>query len=71
MVESEIRKRNLAAMFRSILCDTVLDKTTLLEAGGVILPIDHHLVVVTFVPTADDTSRVALLKELRRTLLSH
>ena len=52
-------------------CDTVSDKTTLLDIGGVILPLEHHTIFVTFAPTADDTTRTALPKELRLALLNH
>jgi hypothetical protein len=57
---SEIRMKSLAAKFCTALCDTVSDKTTLLEIGGVILPLERHTIFVTFAPTVDDTVRTAL-----------
>ena len=35
---SEVRKRSLQTRFCSVLCDTVRDKDTLLNCGGIILP---------------------------------
>ena len=67
----EIKKRSLAAKYCTVLCETVSDKTILLEiGGGVILPLEQHTIFITFVPTADDTTRSALPKELRLALLS-
>ncbi len=66
-----MKKRSLSARHCTVLCDTVSDKTTLLETGGVILPLERYTVFITFAPTADDTTRTALPKELRLALLSH
>jgi hypothetical protein len=68
---NEIKKRSLAAKFCTVLCDTVNDKTTLLEIGGVILPLKQHTIFVTFAPTADDMSRRTLPKELILALINH
>ena len=68
---SETKKKSLAAKFCTILCDTVSDKTTLLEIGGVILPLDCHTIFVTFAPTVDDTARTAQPRELRLALIHH
>ncbi len=68
---SEIKKRSMAAKFCTVLWDTVSDKTTLLEIGGVILPLERHTIFVTFAPTGDDTSRTTLPKELRLALINH
>jgi hypothetical protein len=67
----EIKKRGLAAKLCTVLCDTVSDKTTLLEIGGVILPLERHTILVTLAPTADDTSRTSLPKELRLAVINH
>jgi hypothetical protein len=68
---SEIKKRSLAAKYCTVLCESVSDKTTLLEIGGVILPLERHTIFVSFAPTADDTTRTALPKELRLALIHH
>jgi len=68
---SETKKKSLAAKFCTVLCDTVSDKTTLLEVGGVILPMGSHTIFVTFVPTVDDTAKTALPRELRLALIHH
>jgi hypothetical protein len=68
---SEVKKRSLSARHCTVLCDTVSDKTTLLETGGVILPMELHTIFITFAPTADDATRTSLPKELRLALLSH
>ena len=68
---NETKKKSLAAKFSTVLCDTVSDKTTLLEIGGFILPLERHMIFVTFAPTVDDTTRTALPKELRLALIHH
>jgi len=68
---TEIGKKSLAAKNCTALCDTVNDKTTLLEIRGVILPLERHTIFVTFAPTVDDTVRTALPKELRLALIHH
>ena len=68
---SETKKKSLATKFCTVLCDAVSDKTTLLEIGGVILPIYCHTVFVTFAPTLDDTLRTALPREFRLALIHH
>jgi hypothetical protein len=68
---SETKKKSLAAKFCTVLCDTVSDKTTLLEIGRVILPLERHTIFVTFAPTVDDTTRTALPKELGLALIRH
>jgi hypothetical protein len=45
---TETKKKSLAAKFCTVLCDTVNDKTTLLEISGFILPLDRHTIFVTF-----------------------
>jgi hypothetical protein len=57
---SEFQKRSLDAKFCTVLCDTVSDKANLLELGGVILPLEHHSIIVTFAFTTDNTTRTAL-----------
>jgi hypothetical protein len=68
---SEIKKRILTATFCTVLCDMVSDKTTILELGVVILPLERHSIIVTFASTTDDTARTALPKELRLALKHH
>ena len=67
----EIKKRSLAARHCTVLCESVSDKTTLMEIGGIILPLERHTIFVSFAPTADDTTRTALPKELRLALIHH
>jgi hypothetical protein len=57
--------------FCTVVCDTVSDKTALLGLGGVILPLKHHSIIVTFAPTTDDTTRTALPKKIRLALMNH
>ncbi len=68
---TETKKKSLAAKLCTVLCDTASDKTTLLEVGGVILPLNHHTIFMTFAPTVDDTARTALPRELRLALIHH
>jgi hypothetical protein len=68
---SEIKNKSMAAKLCTVLCDTVSDKATLLELGGVNLPLERHTIFVTFTPTLDDTTRTALPKELRLALIHH
>ena len=68
---NEIKKRGRSARHCNVLCNTVRDKTTLLEIGGVILPLELRTIFITFAPTADDTTHTTLPKELRLALLSH
>ena len=68
---SETKKTNHAAKFCTVLCDTVNEKTTLQEVGGVILPLDRHTLFVTFAPAVDDTARTALPREVRLALIHH
>jgi hypothetical protein len=55
----------------SILCDTINDKYTLLNFGGLILPIEGMSLFRTFSPTADDAIRTSLPKEIRLVLRIH
>jgi len=66
---SETKKKSLATKFCTVLCNTVSDKTTLLEIGGIILPFECHMIFVTFAPTVDYMTRTALLKALRLVLV--
>jgi hypothetical protein len=68
---SEVKKRSMSAKFCNFMCDTVSDKATLLEMGGVITPLEHHSRIVTFAPTTDDTTKTALPKEIRLALENH
>ena len=68
---SETKKKSLAAKFCTVFCDTVSDKTVLLEVGGVIFQLNSHTIFVTFVPTVDGTARTALPMELRLVLIHH
>ena len=68
---SEIRKRSLHTRFCSALCDTVSDKDLLLNCGGIILPMVRMTLFLTFAPTADDSTRISLPKEIRLALTSH
>ena len=68
---SQVKKRNLVAKFCTVLCDTVSDKATLLELGGLMLPLEHHSIIVTFAPTTDDTTRTALPQEICLALKNH
>jgi hypothetical protein len=68
---SEVRKRNLQTRFSFVLYDTISDKDTLLNCGGIILPMGRISLLFTFFPTADDTIRTSLPKEIRLALRRH
>ena len=68
---SEISKKSLAARLCTVLCDTNIDKSTLLEIGGIIVPIKRHEIYVTFAPTTDDTALTSLPKDIRLALETH
>jgi len=67
----ETKKKSMTARFCTVLCDAASDKTTLFSSGGVILPLEHHTIFMTFAPTVDDTARTTLPKELRLALVHH
>jgi len=57
---SEIRKRTLQPrLCYSVLCDTTSDQDTLLNWGGLVLPIGHMSLYVFFAPSMDDTLRTS------------
>ena len=68
---SEIRKRTLHTRFSFVLCDTVGDKDTFLNYGGIILPLGNMILFLNFAPIADDTIRTSLSKEIRIALSNH
>ena len=68
---SEVRKRTLNSRFCSVLYDTTSDKDTLLNCGGLVLPIGHMSLYVSFVPSMDDTLRTSLPREVLNALRSH
>ena len=68
---SEIRTRTLQSRFCSVLCDTTSDQVTLLNCGGLVLPIGHMSLYVSFAPSMDDTLRTSLPREVRIALRSH
>jgi len=68
---NEIRKRILQSRFCAVLCDTTSDQDTLLNGGGIVLPIGHMSLYVTFAPSMDDTLRTSLPKEVCIALRSH
>ena len=68
---SEIRKRTLQSRFCSVLCDTTSDQDTLLNCGGLVLPIGHMSLYVFFAPSMDDTLRTSLPRDVRIALRSH
>ena len=68
---SEIHKKNLQTRFCSVICETVSDKDTLINFGGLILPFGGMTLFFTFSRTADDPLRTSLLKEIRLALRSH
>jgi len=68
---SEIRKRIMHTRLSSVLCDTIDNKDTLLNRGGIILPLGNMTLFLTFAPTADVTIRTSLPKEIRLALGSH
>ena len=68
---SEISKRSRAARFCTVLCESNTDKATLRDAGGIVFPLEEHTIFVTFSPTADDTTRTSLPKEVRLALKNH
>ncbi len=68
---AEIRKRTLQTRFCAVICETGSDGDTLENCGGIILPMGQMSLYVTFSPTADDTVRTSLPKEIRPALRSH
>ena len=52
------------------MCDTVSEKDTLLNCGGIILPMGQMSLFLTFAPAADDTISTSLSKEIRLDLRS-
>ncbi len=67
---AEIRKRNIQTRFCAVI-EKGSDKDTLENCGGIILPMEQMMLYVTFAPTADDTVRTSLPKEIRLVLRSH
>ncbi len=61
---SEISNKSLASRLCTILCEANTDKRTHLGIGGIILPLERHEIYVTFAPTAGDTTRTTLPKEI-------
>jgi hypothetical protein len=57
--------------FCSVLCETVNDKDALLSSRGLILPFGGMTLFLAFSPTADDTIRTSLPKEIRLPLRNH
>ncbi len=68
---SEIRKRTLQSRFCSVLCDTTSDQDTLLNSGGMVIPMGGIPLYVSFSTTTDETIRTSLSRELRVALRSH
>ena len=68
---AEIRKRSIQTRFCAVICETGSDKDTLENCGGIVLPMEQMTLYVTFSPTADDTIRTSLPKEIRLALRSH
>ena len=56
--------------FCYVMSDTVSDKDTLLNCGGIILPMGQVPLFLTFAPAADDIIRISLSKEIRLALRS-
>jgi hypothetical protein len=67
----EIRKRTLQSRFCSVLCDTTGDQDTLLNSGGLVIPLGDISLYVSFSPTIDDTIRTSLPREIRIALRNH
>ncbi len=68
---AKIRKRTFQTRFCAVICETGSDKDTLENCGGIILPMGQISLYVTFSPTADDTIRTSLPKEIRLVMRSH
>jgi hypothetical protein len=68
---SEIRKRTLQSRFCSVLCETTSDQDTLLNSGGLVIPMGSISLYVSFSPYMDDTLRASLPKETQLALRSH
>jgi hypothetical protein len=67
----EIRERSLQTRFCTVLYDCVSGKDLLSNCGGIVLPMARMTIYLTFAPTADDTVRTSLPKEIRLALKSH
>ena len=57
---SEVRKRTLQSRFCSVLCDTTSDQDTLLNCGGLVIPLGGISLFVSLSPCMDDTTRTSL-----------
>ena len=68
---AEIRKRTVQTRFCAVIYETGIDRDTLENFKGIILPMGQMSLYVTFSPTADDTVRTSLPKEIRLALCSH
>jgi len=68
---SEIRKRTQQSRFCTVLCDTTSDQDTLLNSGGLVIPLGGISLYVSFSPTMDDTIRTSLPREIRIALRNH
>jgi hypothetical protein len=68
---SKIRQRTLQSRFCVVLCDTINDQVTLLDCGGIVLPVGQMSLFVTFAPSMNGTLRTSLPKEIRLVLRSH
>jgi len=68
---AEIRKWTIQTRFSAVICETGSDRDTLEHCGGTILPMGQVSLYVTFSPTAYDTVRTSLPKEIRLALCSH
>ncbi len=68
---ADIRKRNIQTRFCAVICETGSDRDTIENCGGIILPKEQMTLYVAFAPTADDTVRTSLSKEIRLALRSH
>jgi hypothetical protein len=67
----ETHKHSLASRFCSALLKNIGDKDTLLKCGGIILPMGHMSLYVTFALSMDNTIQTSLPNEVRITLCSH
>lgn len=68
---SEVRKRTQQSRFCSVLCETTSDQDTLLNSGGLVIPLGSVSLYVSFSPTMDDTIRTSLPREMRIALRNH
>ena len=66
-----ICKRTTQSCSCTVLCDTTSDQDTLLNYGGIVMPLGKMSLYVTFAPSMDNTIRTSLQREVHIALRIH